>query len=83
MGVKIGSVLMFVKEEATVHKVPPTNTMSTMKIIGSDAIFEFRLRKSGLGLFIDAALRAGLPNIKPIRHFCRIDFSNREMLRLF
>jgi hypothetical protein len=57
--------------------------MSTMKIIGSDAIFEFRLRKSGLGLFIDAALRAGLPNIKPIRHFCRIDFSNREMLRLF
>jgi hypothetical protein len=63
-----------VKDEATVQNVPPTNTMSTMKTIGSDAIFEFRLRKSGLGLFIVAALRAGLRNTKPIRHFCRIDF---------
>ncbi len=52
MGVKIGSVLMFVKDEATVQNVPPINTTSTMKTIGNEAIFEFRLRKSGLGLFM-------------------------------
>jgi hypothetical protein len=42
--------------------------------MGSEAIFEFRLRKSGFGLFMLAALRAGFHKLKPIRHFCRIDF---------
>jgi hypothetical protein len=74
MGVKIGNVLMFVNDEATVQNVPPIKTTSTIKTIGRDAIFEFRLRKSGLGLFMVAALRARPRKFKPIRHFCRIDF---------
>ena len=65
---------MFVKDEATVQNVPPTNTKSTISTIGVDAIFESRLRKYGFGLFMVDALRAGLHNFKPIRHLCRIDF---------
>jgi hypothetical protein len=69
--VKIGSVLMPVKDDATVHIVLPTKTTSTMKIIGDAASFDVRFRNRGLGRFISDIFR--FPPMRPntARHFCR------------